>query len=215
MFPLFQEPINGWLEAADNVPLIGFSLPETVLVQGVRRTSVFGIPRSRSYSQVGLLTADATGTKLLTAEVPLADDSEGRTLAEFQILATSGESVAIANVLLDECLGGDSGSLRIPVDVSGFPTVASVRLRVPSEPEECIAVRTAASEDRPMPIIQSIDREQLSDAGITGVWTISGDTDYSASHGAPVVATSDGKIIGVLLNEKSGPVVASLVEVER
>jgi paraquat-inducible protein B len=215
MFPLVQKPIDEWLEAADNVPLIGFSLPETVLVQGVRRTSVFGIPRSRAYSQVGLLTGDPTGIKLLTAEVPLADDTEVSTLAEFRILATTGDPVSITGLLLDNCQSSESGSLRIPVDVSGFPIVAYERLRVPSEPEECIAVRTAASEDRPMPIIQSIDREQLSDVGITGVWTISGDTDYSASHGAPVVATSDGKIIGVLLNGKSGPVMAPLTEFKR
>ncbi|MEO1980308.1 MAG: hypothetical protein ABGZ24_07315, partial [Fuerstiella sp.] len=79
----------------------------------------------------------------------------------------------------------------------------------------CIAVRTAASEDRSMPVIQSIDWEQLSPAGQTGVWAITGGTDFSASHGAPVVATADGKIIGVLLNGRSGPVVAPLTKDER
>ena len=215
MFPLVQKPVTEWLEAADNVPLVGFSLPETVLVQGTRSTTVFGIPRSRVYTQVGLLTVGATGTNLLTAELPLAADEEDRTLAEFRIQLMTGESVAVRDVALDDCLSSDNGTLRIPVEVSGFPTAASAQFRVPTAPEECIAVRTAASESKPMPIIQSIDREQLSLTGLTGGWIISGDTDYSASHGAPVVATSDGKIIGILLNDKSGPVVAPLSDDNR
>ncbi|MDG1894006.1 MAG: MlaD family protein [Fuerstiella sp.] len=215
MFPLLQQPINGWLEAADNVPLIGFPLPETVLVHGIRRTSVFGIPRSRSYNQVGLLTADINGTKLLTAELPLTDDAGVNILAEFQIQKATGESVTISRVRFDDCQDSKTGSLRVPVEVSGFPIVESARIRTPFEPEECIAVRTAASESKPMPIIQSIDREQLSVAGKTGLWMISGDADYSASHGAPVVATSDGKVIGVLLIGKSGPVVAPHSEDDR
>ena len=216
VFPLAGKPKDEWLEAADTVPLIDFPLPETVLVQGTRRTSVFGIPRSQAYTQVGLLIIDSTGTTLLTAELPLADDSEESTLAEFQILrVTTGESVTVSKVSLDDCHRSEAGSLRVPVEVSDFPTAAPNQFRVPNEPEECIAVRTAASEDNSMPVIQSIDWEQLSAAGQTGAWTIDGGADYSASHGAPVVATADGKIIGVLLNSKSGPVVAPLTKDER
>ncbi|MEO2024669.1 MAG: MlaD family protein [Fuerstiella sp.] len=215
VFPLAMEPEDEWLEAASTVPLIDFHLPETVLVQGIRRTSVFGIPRSRPYTQVGMLIIESTGTTLLTAELPLADDAEDSTLAEFQIQTPTGESATISNVSLADCQRDEAGSLRVPVEVAGFPTAAPNLFRVPTEPEECIAVRTAASEDRSMPVIQSIDWEQLSPAGQTGVWAITGGTDFSASHGAPVVATADGKIIGVLLNGRSGPVVAPLTKDER
>jgi hypothetical protein len=81
------------------------------------------------------------------------------------------------------------------------------RLRVPTAPEDCLLVRSVGSAGDRSSLVHSISRTQItqgeSDWRITGI-----DESMADWHGAAVVSATDGAVIGLFLDSRSGPVVA-------
>lgn len=97
-----------------------------------------------------------------------------------------------------------AGGLQLP-----GPVIASSRLRSPGEPEDCCICRQVKTNGKASSIVQSLGREQLESRD--GVWVVTTDNgDMSAWNGSPVVALTDGRIIGVFCFEPTGPQVAVL-----
>ena len=202
MFSLAAELDDDWLEAAANIPLIDFDLPETVLIRGNRVSSILGIKRTKEFTQHGLVVSDGQQRLLLTAPLPLAGENE---LADFEIDAASGDPKPISGVAPIAAAVSANGMISVPLENMN----ASVRLnqiRIVSSIEDCLVVRSAIVDGRATPVIQAIDAEKLS-VGTAG-WIVQSDLNLSEWNGAPVVAMSDGKVIGILLTESGSPIVA-------
>ena len=202
VFSLSAEADDDWLEAAANVPLIDFDLPETVLIRGKRVSSTFGIKHTKEFTQHGLVIADGQQTLLLTAPLPLAGETE---LADFEIDAASGEPKPISGVTPTTATLSASGMIAVPLE-NIKPAARLNQIRNPTSIEDCLVVRSAIVDGRATPVIQAIDAEQLS-AGTTG-WLVQNDLNFSEWNGAPVVAMSDGKVIGILLTDSGSPIVS-------
>ncbi len=207
VFILAEEPKDEWVESADTVPLVDTVLPETVTVLGLRTTSLLGIKRTREFTQTGILVSGDKGTQLLTAALPTVagEDSEEFVLTDFRVQSADGSSELLSGISLSTCWAGPLGTLRVPatalngkIDTSGF--------RTPADPEECLVVRSAIVDGKATPVIQAIDVEQMVERSDS--WQISGgDADFSQWHGAPVVSSKDGKIIGLLLADSGAAVI--------
>ncbi len=50
LFVLHDTPDSDWLTAASSLPLVDFQLPPTITIQGTRRTTTLGIPRSQKFT---------------------------------------------------------------------------------------------------------------------------------------------------------------------
>ncbi len=91
--------------------------------------------------------------------------------------------------------------------------VGMLSLRHPDQPEDCCICRSVRSSGEPSSVIQCITRDELAASG--HLWSVTAEIgDLSSWHGAPVVSMSDGKIIGVFLATKSGPMIAPLTSHE-
>ena len=71
--------------------------------------------------------------------------------------------------------------------------------------EECLVVRSAVVDGKAAPVIQAIDVDQIEDRGES--LQVSGDVDFSQWHGAPVVSSKDGKIIGLVLTDSGSTII--------
>ncbi|MEZ6127709.1 MAG: MlaD family protein [Planctomycetaceae bacterium] len=207
VFPLAEAPQDEWLKSAATVPFVDVQLPETVTVVGQRTTSFLGISRQRAFSQTGILISDGTTTRLLTAELPMTtpDGAEMAVLDRFEILRADGQKQVVESMPVVEVHRSDAGTMSIPVhDVAA--QMASERLREPVAPEECLIVRSAIVDQKADPVIQAIDLHQITERD--SLWLISGsDSDFSQWHGSPVVAVSDGRIIGTLIADSGAAVI--------
>lgn len=202
VFSLAAEPDDDWLKAAANVPLINFDLPETVLIRGKRVSSILGIKRSKEFTQHGLIVADAQQSLLLTAALPFASETE---LADFEIELANRDPEPITGVQPTTIALTASGMMTVPIE----KVMAGARLnqfRTPGSIEDCLVVRSAFVDGLATPVIQAIDAEQLS--AVASGWAVQSNLNFGEWNGAPVVAMSDGKMIGILLTESGSPVVS-------
>jgi paraquat-inducible protein B len=206
VFTLAETPKPEWLKAADTVPFVDIDLPETVTVLGQRTTSILGIKRTREFTQTGILINSSTGTRLLTATLPTVtvDDSEDVVLRDFQIQQADGTSEKLSGISLANCSGGPTGTLSVPAGQLTAATSDS-QFRTPVDLEECLVVRSAVVDGKAAPVIQAIDVDQIEDRGES--WQVSGDVDFSQWHGAPVVSSKDGKIIGLVLTDSGSTII--------
>ncbi len=200
VFELANEPDPDWLESASSVPFIDLELPETVAVEGLRTISVFGIRRERPFLQHGLVVNGNGGPFLITANVPMiaVEGAKGPQLADLRIQPVDGNAIELKGVSALDCRTVGKGILMIPG--VGLPVQwDQSRFRAPTSPEECIVVRSAVTDGKATPVIQAIDSQMLEDDGET--WAVShSELDFTQWHGAPVVAVSDGKVIGILIS---------------
>lgn len=233
IFTLHAQPDPDWLNAAATVPLIDVPLPETVTVESTRTTSLLGIRRSSVVTQNGVVVRPAQGPAvLLTASsglfpVPMAGADAAAAAAPLSLTlrsvvppATSPDSSAAdssATGILpvtapaDAVQASPAGITRIQLadTAAAVPENPHSELRIPEAVEECCVTRTVSSDGRAESVILSIGRHQLTAA--QQVWQVSlPDDDLSPWHGAPVIAMSDGRIIGLFLQNATGPVIAPL-----
>lgn len=210
VFRLVDAPKEEWLKSAATVPFVDIRLPKTVAITGQRTSSFLGIARVREFSQTGLLIGTAQGAELWTAALPAlnpdaeanSEATESTVLADFTVLHPSGESQQVTGVPVNDVASQTKGTVRIPLP-DATPHVTQADFRTPTGPEECLIVRSAVVDNQPTPVIQAVDLQQIS--AQDSEWLISGsEADFSQWHGAPVVAISDGRIIGLLLSESGG-----------
>lgn len=216
VFLLQQAPDENWLDTAANVPLVEFALPETVIVTGTRPSSLLGFTRQTAFRQVGVLLARADGLRLLTAQWPTADSEESTdsVLAEFTVEPVGRSPVTIRDVRADTCTTTSAGVMSLPVAADElFDRGTVVPSRRLEEPEDCLVVRSASDDGRVTPVIQAIDRSELS-AGLEAWVMTNSEKDLTEWHGAPVVAAIDGCLIGLLIVGDNGTVVAGLPDAE-
>lgn len=203
VFLLADSVDEEWLKSAANIPLVDFALPETVVVNGERKSSILGISRSKEFTQTGLLVADSAGAVLLTPTLPPSDD--GSVLTDFQVLANQSDPLVVSGARTEECQSAMSGMSQVSTRqaTAALPWTA---FRTPSTPEDCLVVRSAVVDGKATPLIQPVDLEQIS--LFENNWVIQiDDADFSEWHGAPVVSMADGKIIGFLQIDSGRPTV--------
>ncbi|MCA9047299.1 MAG: MCE family protein [Planctomycetaceae bacterium] len=203
VFKLAKSPQKEWLESAATVPFVDVPLPETVVVTGTLQTSLLGIRRERPFLQQGVLVQQANEILLLTPVLPTIASEGDRpaVLVEFRIRQPDGTESSHSGIPLAACRTGSEHVILVPLENlrPGTSTYACRR----AQPEDCLTVRSAITEGRTTPVIQAIDSEDLEVRD--NVWIISrSDTDFSQWHGAPVVAVSDGNIIGTLISNDTG-----------
>lgn len=257
MFDLHAKPDPAWLSAAASLPLIEFSLPSTITITGMRKSSILGISRSREFTVNGILVTSEKGDpQLLTAAdvVTTAISSSSResgpdgapvltvgaaesrashpvTLTRANRSTANAASTVVGNPVdsgsaqpksSDNAAAAGAESELVTSELNSglawftasaalpeLPTISRQLLRIPSVPEECCICRSVKSDDEASAVIQCFSQSQLQ--ATPGDWSVTSDLgDMSAWHGAPVVAMSDGKIIGVFVVAKQGPSVATL-----
>ena len=100
------------------------------------------------------------------------------------------------------------GIVRVPLNDQPAPEQATPigDLRNPEGPEECWAVQSVKAESGVSSTTESIGLHEIREAD--GVWILDLEHDMKAWHGAPVVSKTDSKIIGTLLIEDRGAIVA-------
>lgn len=205
VFTLAETPQDEWLESAATAPFIDLEFPETVTIHGTRTTSILGLKRNRSFTQTGILLGHQNTSQLLTAMLPTTE-SDGNILSDFQILLADGTVKDVSGLSTDACSNMITGTLSVPVQQLSATTTES-DFRRPNATEECLVVRSAVVDGRAVPVIQTIDIEQIQTRN--NQWLISGsEADFSQWHGAPVVASTDGKIIGLLLADSGTATIA-------
>ncbi|MCA9085476.1 MAG: MCE family protein [Planctomycetaceae bacterium] len=212
MFAIGDAPDQEWLNAA-SVPLVEFSLPETVMLRGTIRTSLLGIPRRQTFSQQALVIQTSNGAVLWTASQPLfdavADDSSEDTQGVpegLQLTASGRNERSLDEIAVASGLRNDNGAVEIPLREWSGPSVRAADLRSAVEPEECLLVRSSSAAGKTSAVIHAIDLPDLQQQ--SGHWQIiDAETDFSAWHGSPVAAMVDGKIIGMVLSFEGGPVI--------
>lgn len=207
VFTLAETPKSEWLKSAATVPLVDIDLPETVTVLGQRVTSILGIKRTSDFTQTGILINGKNGTRLLTASLPTVtvDGSEDPVLSDFQIQLADGTLETLSGLSLATCSDGPEGTFNLPAGKL-TATISDSQFRIPVEFEECLAVRSAVVDGKATPVMQAIDVDQIEQRGDS--WQVYGDADFSQWHGAPVVSSKDGKIIGLLLSDSGSTVIA-------
>lgn len=212
VFVLHDKADADWLNAADSVPLIDFNLPATVQIHVSKRTSLLGIPRTVEVVQTGTMTADGDSINLLTASLfnddnPNADDN----LPEFRVEGPGFEPVVMSDIKVSNCVTTPNGLITIPITDANFrPHVSDAVRRVATVPEDCVLVRSGLRDSQTVSVVEAISATQLQTTA-EDQWQITDiDQDLTTWQGAPVIATVDGKIIGVLVNDRSRPTIALL-----
>ncbi|MEQ9412014.1 MAG: MlaD family protein [Fuerstiella sp.] len=210
VFELFDKADPDWLDAASTVPLIGFPVPETVTVRARRKTHMLGIPRSKEFTQTGILLSGANGVRLLTAELPtVVSEADVWVIDDFEIEPVGAEPVRITAVDPEICESPGSGVWAIPVGSAQVLAehAGPAMFRRPESPELCLLVRSASADGKVVPVVQPLDPGQMSPQD--GGWRVSDSSlDLAEWHGAPVVAAVDGRIVGLLIIGPQGPLVA-------
>jgi len=219
VFTLHAEPDDDWVEAASTVSLIDFPLPPTVTIRSQWQEKQFGFTRNRERSTIAVVLAEQ-GSKKLSLIAPSSGlETPSGALAESfssQVFA-AGRDRPLFNVPADaKPIPHTAGLTRYelnaerPIDVA----VPPMQVRKLAATEDCCLVRSVAGDGGASSVIQSISRMELSVSGKQ--WRIDqSDRDLADWHGAAVVATSDGKLLGMVVTDTAGIVVAPLAAAKR
>lgn len=200
VFALSDEPKKEWFEADATIPLLDFELPKSVLVTGDFETSTLGFSRTNSFSQHGILVNAESSTVLLTADFPSDDPN---TVPSSLSLSEAGKSAADIDPKTLKTVGPGV----ISIAAQGFSSVSLSDLHTLTEPEDCLLFRSAEIDGKAIPVIQTIDLEHI--VLSSERWLIQdGEIDFSEWHGAPVLAVSTGKLIGILTTADGHAVIA-------
>lgn len=225
MFILNEKADPEWLRAATSLPLIDVPLPTTVTVQGTRRTTTLGIPRTQKFTANAIVLRNASGeTTLMSASdiVPIADASTEDKGTEAGAAPASTEMVLSLSVIGRESplnvsvkrpaeLPGDLAGLELAVvNAPAELTVSSASIRKATAPEDCCLCRSVLNEGKASSVIQCWSQDELRVVeGKPSQWSVVSESgDLTAWHGAPVISMNDGRLIGVFVLTASGPVVS-------
>lgn len=216
VFTLHAEPDDDWVEAASTVSLIDFPLPATVTIRSQWQEKQFGFTRSRErlttavvLAQVGAtqLTLIAPASGLETPKGALADSHSWQVLAAgrerplFEV--PSGAKLTSHGAGLTRC----DLTAEQPLDVA----IPLEQVRKLTAPEDCCLVRSVAGEGGVSSVLQSISRTELTAS--SKQWRLdTSDRDLTDWHGAAVVATSDGKLLGMVVTDEVGMLVTGVGE---
>ncbi|MEP3482202.1 MAG: MlaD family protein [Fuerstiella sp.] len=197
VFQLSERAAPGWLQSKTAVPLVDFALPETVLVSAQYQFSTLGIGRTQTFSQQGILAKDGSNTVLVTAA--LSDDAMLSKNLEVTIMSPGEAAVAVATDVLEGSVLADhvseSGLVSLPAQ--GAASISLNELTGLESAEDCLLFRSAVIDGEAIPLMQTIDLEQMAFQGDR--WIFQDDTvDFSEWQGAAVVQMSTGKTIGIL-----------------
>ena len=162
-----------------------------------------------------LLTTKGGIPKILTASnifpAPASDSDSAEqkpSAAEYEIRSSLTEST-VTVLSTERVAASEEGFAWLPCAEAGdtIPGADMSILREPLQPEECCLCRSVKSDDETSSVIQSIGRDQLK--ATDTLWSVTTDSgDLSPWHGAPVISMQDGKVIGVFIAGKTGPMIA-------
>lgn len=227
MFILNEKADPEWLRAATSLPLIDVPLPTTVTVQGTRRTTMLGIPRTQKFTANAIVLRNANGeTTLMSASdiVPTDDaskqDEEKGTEADV-VPAPTEIALSLSVIGRDSPLNVSvKRPAELPSDLAGLELtvvnvpaelmVSTALIRKATAPEDCCLCRSVLNEGKASSVIQCWSQDELRVVeGKPSQWSIVSESgDLTAWHGAPVISMNDGKLIGVFVLTASGPMIS-------
>jgi len=209
VFTLHSEFQSKWLESAVPIALFDINLPQTVSLSGQRNQPILGISRDTDFTSNGILLATSQGPTLITASDTF-ETLESEQLRTVTIREPGvDEQYELSEIPASGLRLSSTGVAALPLSDVAWPgrSLASAGIRVPTVPEECVVARSVGGEEGATSVMYSIGAERFVEQD--SVWTFTEEEmDLTEWHGAPVVAVSDGQVIGVLLMTDGSPAVA-------
>jgi hypothetical protein len=206
-FALHDKPDDDWLAWRPRVPVgsgllpVGLPLPRPLRASLRWSERKFGIKRAQMRQGWVLPLADG---RLLGPSTLLAPDLPAETVLTLEI---AGKEISVAPVARDsaEAAAGASGAIAFldaDVELERIARWPSDRIRAPSEPEDSLIA--GATDASVLPVAASRYTARESHWHVDPSLPI-GAVEY---HGACVVATRDGSLIGLALVDDRRAVVA-------
>lgn len=212
VFTLHAKEDADWTEDASTVSLVDFPLPPTVILRSTWKQKYLGFTRTYDEDVSAVLVATAKGQKLFApvgaAHAP-EDALEDSWHLDVFAAGSDGPLAELGGKVEAADLEGGVAELPLEHTIPAGHTIAADRVRTPGEPEDCCLVRSVAGDSGTSSVIHSLSRALLTESG--DVWQVDPDgADLDDWHGAAVVATSDGALVGLLVVTASGPTIAPL-----
>ncbi|MCA9102210.1 MAG: MCE family protein [Planctomycetales bacterium] len=216
VFTLNDEPRDEWLADASTVGLVDFALPPTVTIRTAWQQRRLAITLQHDRLVSGLLV---TADPAIGGDVRLLGPTDGVTQPDgaiegswrLDVLAPGTGNPIFTLPEGAKFVASAAGVCGYALRVDGVlaHAAAQSRLRVADAPEDCLLVRSVGAVGQRSSLVHSISRTQISVAD--DAWQISGvDESMSDWHGAAVVAATDGAVIGLFLDDRTGPIIAPL-----
>lgn len=207
MFLLRDKLEESWLREADAANLVEGELPATVSIEATWKGKTFGIPRTRKRSFKAIVVITDGN---LSVVVPRKAIEPPEKAENFQLNVSVPGLRKKVQWQLDSKAAKEIGPgiLLAPLGDQPAPNTATQagKLRNPKGPEECWAVQSVKGDGGASSTTQSIGRHEMRESD--GVWILDLQHDMKAWHGAPVVSKTDHKVIGTVLVEDRGVIVA-------
>lgn len=212
VFTLHAEEDADWTEDASTVSLVDFPLPPTVVLRSTWKQKYLGFTRTYDDDASAVVVATDKGQRLFAPSGPtqVPDDAlDDSWHLDVFAAGSDGPLAELGGKPKVNPLPCDLAEIRLQHNVPRNQTIAADRLRTPAEPEDCCLVRSVAGDAGESSVIHSLSRVALSESG--DCWQVDPEgADLDDWHGAAVVATSDGALIGLLVVTPSGPAIAPL-----
>lgn len=212
VFTLHAEEDADWTEDASTVSLIDFPLPPTVILRATWKQKYLGFTRSYDQDSSAVVVATDKGQQLFTPDgAAYAPEDALDDTWHLDLFAPGSEGPLAelgGNFDIERRKGGVA-VLTLEHRVPASHAIPADRVRTPPEPEDCCLVRSVAGDSGASSVIHSLSRALLTQSG--DVWQVDPDgADLDDWHGAAVVATSDGALVGLFVVTSSGPTIAPL-----
>ena len=199
VFKLYEKAEDEWLAAANQVAATNIELGGvTTLVKTWRQKGLLG-RRSRDLAFNGVPLTQSDGQKVLIVptlamEIPekAIDDR-----ADFLLLTRTGGRKLEQQELVARGIEAVEGLSRLPMNGADDLDWLSMPndFRQPDSKESVFAVR-ATMEDNKLAFLHYF----IAESDLRDDWSLASfDGDEQLWHGSPVLAESDGKVVGVLL----------------
>ncbi len=203
VFALHAAEDAEWTKEASTVSLIDFPLPPTVVLRSTWKEKMLGFTRTRERDMSALLVNDSDQQLRLLAptsgmqapDTALADTWNMALFAP----GVEGPLIELGNQLDYSPRANGIEEYVLPAGLPRGHSIAFDTVRAIAEPEDCCLVRSVATAKGPSSVIHSLSRVDLSASGNT--WQVDArGADLDDWHGAAVVGTTDGSVIGMFLD---------------
>lgn len=210
VFKLHEERDDHWIDNTTALNLTELEPPPLASIVASWKQKYFGITRSYKLQSTALTVATQSEFMALAPAsivTPPIDAIEDTFAIEYRWEALTSE--------LEPASEAEKPALikALPVSHAGLnfaSVVTADRIRALRQPEECFAVRQSrSSENESAVVIEMIGKHQLT--ADLDAWKTSNTNLHSEIwQGAPVIASEDAKVIGMLVVTDEGALIAPL-----
>ncbi|MEM7455050.1 MAG: MlaD family protein [Planctomycetota bacterium] len=196
VFNLYASPEPGWYEAANEIRVIDIELRGALPMETIWEATgvvarISGSSKNRGF--VGThIENDGEEYVLVPSDVLAIPDGAADDSFKVGIAGLEDSRIPVS---FEQNPDLPLEMIQIPA-ASSFATPLSLdEFRSPEDKEACLAVRAAIESGEPVYLRYRIEAHDIGEEG--GLLNFDGDQDVW--HGAPVLSTNDGSVVGVLL----------------